>query len=166
MKGQKRSRENQIKLTWIWDLFSLGVLMEGPASIQLFKLGAVDNQAKESMNSCAYGLLTVQCSMLLPAIALLFLPGVWVSSLPSQVMSWLACMVWYRIICFLFLFFHMLLYLPQHLSTQSKAQSKRSLNTWWLISIKLVKISKKERKIKTTENTLSNALSSPMLFSY
>ena len=46
MKGQKRSRENQIKLTWIWDLFSLGVLMEGPASIQLFKLGAADNQAK------------------------------------------------------------------------------------------------------------------------
>ena len=59
MKGQKRSRENQIKLTWIWDLFSLGVLMEGPASIQLFKLGAADNQAKESMNSCAYGPLTV-----------------------------------------------------------------------------------------------------------
>ena len=56
MKGRKRSRENQIKLTLIWDMFSLGVVKEGPASIWLFKLGAADNQAKE--NSCAYGLLT------------------------------------------------------------------------------------------------------------
>ena len=33
--------------------------MGGPAAIQLFKQGAADNQAKESMNSCAYGLLTI-----------------------------------------------------------------------------------------------------------
>ena len=59
MKGRKRSRKNQIKLTLIWDLFTLGVLMGGPAAIQLFKQGAADNQAKESMNSCAYGLLTI-----------------------------------------------------------------------------------------------------------
>ena len=59
MKGRKRSRENQIKLTLIWDLFTLGVLMGSPAGIQLFKLGAADNQAKESMNSCAYSLLTI-----------------------------------------------------------------------------------------------------------
>ena len=44
--------------------------------------------------------------------------------------------------------------------------TKKAIIKYLVIRIKLVKISKKKKKIKTTRNAPSNALSSPMLFSH